>query len=290
MCARDGEPAQHAVHRLVDAVGRAFQVLRDPRTLFVQQHRVLGRTGEDASFLEADDEEMGAIGVARLRQAARVEMAWPRAFRCDRERLYALPYEAQRFGERTGEVTKRVQFGDIFRERRCSAMVQRVAARRALFEECQYGVHDDPQRNGSVLCGRRDGVHQRGEPRADVPRLLRPLLGVGAVIVGRIEIRGPRLVVLDQPRERQSVRGAPPAGFRPRERARGLARSESFLFLDADVAGLQQTPEVARRKVGLDPVTEADQPASWSRERGGNARTERRRAQRSEPDRDDSEP
>ena len=136
--ARDGEPAQHAVHRFVDAIGRALQVLRDPRALLVQQHRVFGRTGEDASFLEADDEEVGATGVARLRQAARVEMTGPWAFGRDRERLHALPHEAQRFGERTGEVAKRAQFADVFRERRSGPMIQRVAARRAMFEERQY--------------------------------------------------------------------------------------------------------------------------------------------------------
>ena len=40
--ARDGEPAQHAVHRFIDPVGRALQVLRDARALLVQQHRILG--------------------------------------------------------------------------------------------------------------------------------------------------------------------------------------------------------------------------------------------------------
>ena len=110
---------------------------------------------------------------------------------------------------------------------------------------------------------------------------------VCAVVVRRIGIGGARLVALDQARERQGVRGAPPAGFRPRERARGLARGEPFLLLDADIARLQQAAEVARREVGFDPVAEADQRASRPRERGGNAGAERDRpvvAQRLFPD------
>ena len=83
--ARHREPAQHAVHRFVDAVGRAIQVVRDLRALLVQQHRVLGRTGEHASFLETDDEEVGATRVTRLRHVARVEMARPWAFGRDGE-------------------------------------------------------------------------------------------------------------------------------------------------------------------------------------------------------------
>ena len=125
------------------------------------------------------------------------------------------------------------------------------------------------------------------KPRADLLRLLRPLLGVCAVVVGRIGVGGARLVALDQARERQGVRGAPPAGFRPRERARGLTRGEPFLLFDADIAGLQQAAEVARREVGFDPVAEADQRASRPRERGGNAGAERDRpvmAQRLFPD------
>jgi hypothetical protein len=50
-------------------------------------------------------------------------------------------------------------------------MIQRVAARRAMFEERQYRVHDGLQRNGSILGGHRDGVHQRREPRANLHRL-----------------------------------------------------------------------------------------------------------------------
>ena len=82
---RDRESAQHAVHRFVDAVGRACQVLRDPRALLVQQHRILGRTRKYAPFLKTNDEEMRTAGVARLRQPACVKMAGPWAFRGDRE-------------------------------------------------------------------------------------------------------------------------------------------------------------------------------------------------------------
>ena len=126
-----------------------------------------------------------------------------------------------------------------------------------------------------------------GEPGANVLRLLGPLLGVGAVVVRHIGLGGARLVALDQARERQGVRGAPPTGFRSRERARRLARGEPFLLLDADVAGLQQAAEVARREVGFDPVAEADQRASRPRERRRNTGAERDRpvvAQRLFPD------
>jgi hypothetical protein len=41
-----------------------------------------------------------------------------------------------------------------------------------------------------------------------------------------------------------------PAGFRPRERARGLAHGEPFLL--PDESPIAQAAEVARREVGFD--------------------------------------
>ncbi len=50
--ARDCEPSQHPVHRFIHAVGRALQVVRDPRPFLVQQHGVLRRTSEHTPFLD----------------------------------------------------------------------------------------------------------------------------------------------------------------------------------------------------------------------------------------------
>ena len=233
---------------------------------------------------------MGATRIVRLQQVARVEMTRPRAFGRDRQRLHALAHEAQRFGKRTGEVAQRAQFADVFCECRPGPMVQRVAAGCAMFEERQDRVHDSLQRNRSVLGGRRNGVHQRREPGANVLRLLRPLVGVGAVVVRHIGVSGARLVALDQTRERHGVRGAPPSRIRPRQRARGLARGEPFLLIDVEIAGQEQAAEVARREVGFDPVAEADQRASRPRERGGKTGAKRDRpvvAQRFFPDEPD---
>ena len=89
-------------------------------------------------------------------------MAGARAFGRDRERLHALPHEAQRFGQRTGEVAKRAQFADVFRERRPGPMIQRVAARRAMLEERQARASTTAcSATVPSFAGRRDGVHQR---------------------------------------------------------------------------------------------------------------------------------
>ena len=128
-------------------------------------------------------------------------MARPWAFRGDRERLHALSHEAQRFGERTREVAQRAQFANVLYERTAGSMIQRATARRAMLEERQYAVYDCLQRNGSILGGCRDGVHQRSDPGSNLLRLLRPLLGVGAVVVRRIAFSGAHLVALDQARE-----------------------------------------------------------------------------------------
>ena len=106
---------------------------------------------------------------------------------------------------------------------------------------------------------------------------LRPC--VRAVVVRVVRIVGARLVVscaAGRARGRRSrVPSRPPRG---RAAARPVRRVKpSSLQLEAEIAGLQQTTEVAGGEVGFNPVAEPDQRAARTRLRRGDAGAERDR-------------
>ena len=108
-----GKPGQHCVHGFVDPVCRQAQAVANGEALAVEQNGILGRRREDAAFFETDNEQVGAAGIAGLRERTRVEMSGLRPLGGDMKRLYPLANEAERRGQSTRKGAERAQLANV---------------------------------------------------------------------------------------------------------------------------------------------------------------------------------
>src|SRR5437773_326627 len=103
-----------------------------------------------ATFFEADDEEDRAAGVAGLRQVRGVEMTRARTLWRDRERLDTFADEPQRLGQCARERAECAKLADVFLQRGCGPMIERIAACGPSLDEVEHAAHDRLQRNRAL--------------------------------------------------------------------------------------------------------------------------------------------
>ena len=172
-------------------------------------------------------------------------------------------------GRPARERAERAQLADVILQRRRRPMVERTAACGCVFEETRaQPLTTRLQRNLAV----RRRLAARTATRPMIQSRTRAVcsafaLRIGAIVIRRVRIRGTRLVALVKPSKREAIRRASPAGLRAREQTSGLSRREAFvLFVNAEVARLQQAAEMAGREIRFDPVAQSDQRSAGTRE------------------------
>ena len=174
----------------------------------------------------------------------------------DRERLDTFPDEPQRLGQRARERAERAELADVFLQRGCRPMIERIAACGPALKEVEHAAHDRLQRNRALVSCNRHRGNQIGNPCANTRCSLGLLLRVGAVRIGLLRIGGARFVALAEVPEGKAVCGPAPPGLSTREHASGLPGREPLMLLDAHIARLQQAAEMPGREICFNPVAE----------------------------------
>src|SRR5687768_4883334 len=157
-------------------------------------------------------------------------------------------------------------------------MIQCAFSRRRTLDERGSGRHDGLEKDLPARVGLGDCDYETADPVEDTTGQIGLGPSVRSTVVRLVGISGSRLVRLSKAAKRQSVGFASPSGIRAPEDASRLRRSESLIVtLDAEVAGLQQAPEVTYREIRLDPVAPSKQRTTRPCLRGGEARRKRHR-------------
>ena len=140
------------MHRLFGPVARAPQRGTDALPLGIEQHGIFHRGRKHAPLFEADDEEEGPVGKARLRQPGHVEVARPGSIAADADAFDTLADEAERHRHRATERAERTKFRDGVLQGDRRRAVERARLCGTGGEKPEGGIDDVVNRDLLVFC------------------------------------------------------------------------------------------------------------------------------------------